>query len=71
MSDVDRKKNILNYSVFTRQQFIKLLVMVRWAKKAKDFQQCTNIHAFIDHQDFCFAKAADDLFRIHQEMRAA
>ncbi|KAF7726089.1 mediator complex subunit [Apophysomyces ossiformis] len=38
MSDVERKRQILNYATFARKQFMKLLVLVKWAENAKDIQ---------------------------------
>jgi hypothetical protein len=40
MNDLDRKRSILNYATATRSQFIKLLVLTRWAKKAKQIYHC-------------------------------
>lgn len=40
MSDVERKRQILNYTTFTRKQFLKLTVLMKWAENADDIQMC-------------------------------
>ncbi|KAJ3186777.1 Mediator of RNA polymerase II transcription subunit 14, partial [Irineochytrium annulatum] len=69
--DLERKEALMKYSLTTRQQLIKLLVLLRWSKVAEDVQQVQNLHAFVDGQDMCFKAAADGLYAIHAEMRNA
>jgi hypothetical protein len=40
MSDVPKKKKMLEYLIETRRQMIKMLVMVKWAKVSKEVEQC-------------------------------
>lgn len=40
MSDVEKKRQILTYTTFVRKQFLKLLVLVKWATNANDIQMC-------------------------------
>lgn len=40
MSDVLKKKKMLEYLLETRRQMIKLLVLVKWAKVSKEVNQC-------------------------------
>ena len=40
MSDVPKKKRMLEYLLETRRQMIKLLVLVKWAKVSKEVNQC-------------------------------
>lgn len=40
MSDVEKKRQILTYTTFMRKQYLKLLVLVKWAESAKDIQMC-------------------------------
>ena len=40
MSDVPKKKRMLEYLLETRRQIIKLLVLVKWAKVSKEVDQC-------------------------------
>ncbi|KAH6569747.1 hypothetical protein BASA60_007403 [Batrachochytrium salamandrivorans] len=67
----ERKKQLLHYCFAKRKLFTKLLVLLRANSKAKDILTCQKVHAFIDNQDNAFARAADDLFAIHNQMRAA
>lgn len=40
MSDVPKKKKMLDYLLETRRQMIKMLVLVKWAKVSKEVEQC-------------------------------
>lgn len=40
MSDVPKKKKMLEYLLETRRQMIKMLVLVKWAKVSKEVEQC-------------------------------
>ncbi|KAG0184516.1 mediator complex subunit [Apophysomyces sp. BC1034] len=71
MSDVERKRQILNYATFARKQFLKLLVLVKWAENAKDIQMCQNIMAFLANQNKIFQDTVDYLHKIHIELPAA
>ncbi|ORZ18119.1 mediator complex subunit MED14-domain-containing protein [Absidia repens] len=55
MSDVERKRQILNYTTFTRTQFLKLM----------------NIMAFLANQNKTFQDTVDYLHKIHIELPAA
>ncbi|KAI8985388.1 mediator complex subunit MED14-domain-containing protein [Pilobolus umbonatus] len=71
MSDVEKKRQILNYATFVRKQFLKLLVLVKWAKNARDIQMCQNIMAFLANQNQIFQITTDYLHKIHVELPAA
>lgn len=40
MSDVPKKKRMLEYLLETRRQMVKLLVLVKWARVSKEVEQC-------------------------------
>lgn len=40
MTDVPKKKRMLEYLLETRRQMIKLLVLVKWARVSKEVEQC-------------------------------
>jgi hypothetical protein len=40
MSDVEKKRQILTYTTFMRKQYLKLLVLVKWAENANEIQMC-------------------------------
>lgn len=69
--DLNRKTLILAYSTRLRQQFIKLLVLVRWSRGADDMQKIQDVLAYLNQQDSCFSMTADALVGIHNEMKAA
>ncbi|KAJ3213066.1 Mediator of RNA polymerase II transcription subunit 14, partial [Clydaea vesicula] len=63
LSHTDRKKQILEHSIFERNQFAKLLVLIRWAKKAAyDTIECQRLLVLQDKTDFCFSTSADMLY---------
>ncbi|KAL1914764.1 uncharacterized protein VTP21DRAFT_8022 [Calcarisporiella thermophila] len=51
MSDTERKRQILEYTMDTRRQFIKLLVLTKWASNAKNVKLCNNIIGFLRQQE--------------------
>ncbi|KAJ3220213.1 Mediator of RNA polymerase II transcription subunit 14 [Clydaea vesicula] len=71
LQHLDRKKQLLDYSIKERSQFSKLLVLIKWAKKAShDINRCQRFHALIDKTDFCFSKSSDILFEISRALKA-
>nr|KAJ3418540.1 Mediator of RNA polymerase II transcription subunit 14 [Polyrhizophydium stewartii] len=70
-SNDERKRQLLEFCFAKRKLFTKLLVLLRFSPRTKDIATCQKAHAFIDGQDYAFARAADDLFAIHGQMRAA
>ncbi|KAG0985182.1 hypothetical protein G6F29_004223 [Rhizopus arrhizus] len=71
MSDVEKKRQILNYTTFVRKQFLKLLALVKWADCADDIQTCQNIMAYLANQNKTFQDTVDYLHKIHVELPAA
>ncbi|SAM07877.1 hypothetical protein [Absidia glauca] len=68
MSDVERKRQILNYTTFTRKQFLKLTVLMKWAENADDIQMCQNVMSFLANQNRTFQDTVDWLHRIHIDL---
>ncbi|KAI8329293.1 mediator complex subunit MED14-domain-containing protein [Chlamydoabsidia padenii] len=68
MSEVERKRQILNYTTFTRKQFLKLTVLMKWAKNADDIQMCQNVMSFLANQNRMFQETVDWLHRIHVDL---
>ncbi|KAJ3228198.1 Mediator of RNA polymerase II transcription subunit 14 [Chytriomyces hyalinus] len=64
----ERKERMLRFSTHWRMQWVKLLVLVRWARRVGDLGSLVNALAFLDIQDSFFSGAADQLFRIHSDM---
>ncbi|GAN01025.1 mediator of RNA polymerase II transcription subunit 14-like [Mucor ambiguus] len=71
MSEVEKKRQILTYTTFVRKQFLKLLVLVKWAENANDMQMCQNIMAFLANQNQIFTSTVDFLHKIYTELPAA
>ncbi|KAG0245694.1 mediator complex subunit [Mortierella sp. GBA43] len=66
MDDGRRKLHILEYALSKREQFIKLLVLTKWAKSANKFQQCQNIVGFLRHENELFSRAVGGLFETYR-----
>ncbi|KAG0317244.1 mediator complex subunit [Dissophora globulifera] len=66
LSDSDKKLHILEYALSKREQFIKLLVLTKWAKSANKFQQCQNIVGFLRHENELFTRAVGGLFETYR-----
>ncbi|KAI1318365.1 mediator complex subunit [Mortierella claussenii] len=66
MNDTQRKLHILDYALSKREQFIKLLVLTKWAKSANKFQQCQNIVGFLRHENELFTRAVSGLFETYR-----
>ncbi|KAI8922807.1 mediator complex subunit MED14-domain-containing protein [Entophlyctis helioformis] len=69
--DIERKRQLIEFCFAKRKLFTKLLVLLRLSPRVKDILVGQKAHAFVEGQDFAFARAADDLFAIHNQMRAA
>ncbi|KAI8087237.1 mediator complex subunit MED14-domain-containing protein [Thamnidium elegans] len=71
MSDVEKKRQILTYTTFMRKQYLKLLVLVKWAESAQDIQMCQNIMAYLANQNKIFQDTVDYLHKIQSGLPAA
>ncbi|ORX51007.1 MED14-domain-containing protein [Piromyces finnis] len=70
-SNEQKKIEIFKFVQSLNQSAIKLLVLIRWAKKSRDVLKCKNICDFLEVQNSYFRGAADALHMVHQEMNAA
>ncbi|KAG0228667.1 mediator complex subunit [Actinomortierella wolfii] len=66
MTDPQRKLHMLEYALAKREQFIKLLVLVKWAKNAADIQQCQNIIGFLQQENEHFTRAVGGIFETYK-----
>ncbi|KAI9317591.1 mediator complex subunit MED14-domain-containing protein [Dichotomocladium elegans] len=69
--DVEKKREILNYLTFVRNQMLKLLVLVKWSKNAEEIQMCQNVMAFLANQNQFFHDATHYLSIIHSDLPRA
>jgi mediator of RNA polymerase II transcription subunit 14 len=66
-TDVERKVEIYNFSARTRQLFVRLLALVKWASGASKVEKSTMIMQFLDKQSMLLVETADMLTRIARE----
>lgn len=64
---MERKVEIYNLSARSRQLFIRLLALVKWAGSASKVDRSTHIMAFLDKQAMLFVDTADMLARMARE----
>ncbi|CAO2624346.1 Mediator of RNA polymerase II transcription subunit 14 [Lemmus lemmus] len=60
-SDVERKIEIVQFASRTRQLFVRLLALVKWANDAGKVEKCAMISSFLDQQALLFVDTADRL----------
>lgn len=63
-TDFERKVEIVNFAERTRQLFIRLLALVKWASGASKIEQCMDIVSFLDKQALLFINTADNMANI-------
>uniref|UniRef100_A0A1B0CC39 Mediator of RNA polymerase II transcription subunit 14 n=1 Tax=Lutzomyia longipalpis TaxID=7200 RepID=A0A1B0CC39_LUTLO len=66
-TDMERKIEIYNFSARTRQLFIRLLALVKWANSASKVDKSAQIMSFLDKQSMLFVETADMLARMARE----
>lgn len=66
-TDMERKIEIYNFSARTRQLFVRLLALVKWANSASKVDKSAHIMAFLDKQSVLFVDTADLLARMARE----
>lgn len=70
-SDVVRKRRLLDVIVKSRQEFVKLYVLIKWASVAKDVSQCIDVVAWLNGQQNCFANLVNVLFNMQRSLLGA
>ncbi|XP_031550485.1 mediator of RNA polymerase II transcription subunit 14-like [Actinia tenebrosa] len=66
-NDIERKIQIVQFASRTRQQFVRLLALVKWAASAERVDKCQVISTFLDQQSMVFVDTADMLARMARE----
>lgn len=66
-TDMERKIEIYTFSARTRQLFVRLLALVKWASSASKVDKSARIMAFLDKQSLLFVETADMLARMARE----
>eukprot|EP00026_Physarum_polycephalum_P000776 Phypoly_transcript_00777.p1 GENE.Phypoly_transcript_00777~~Phypoly_transcript_00777.p1 ORF type:complete len:1315 (+),score=237.69 Phypoly_transcript_00777:105-4049(+) len=70
-SDEQRKKTLVKYLEGSRERFIRLLVLVKWAHYLPNLTNAANIINFLNQQDFFLRDAADSLCHLHTRLYTA
>ncbi|XP_017775770.1 PREDICTED: mediator of RNA polymerase II transcription subunit 14 [Nicrophorus vespilloides] len=65
--DMERKIEIYNFAIRTRQLTVRLLALVKWANSASKVEKSARIMAFLDKQSLLFVDTADMLARMARE----
>ncbi|KAM9851084.1 mediator of RNA polymerase II transcription subunit 14 isoform 2-T2 [Aulostomus maculatus] len=60
-TDMERKIEIVKFASRTRQLFVRLLALVKWASNAGKVEKCAMISSFLDQQTILFVDTADRL----------
>ncbi|KAK3096722.1 hypothetical protein FSP39_002661 [Pinctada imbricata] len=66
-NDMERKVEIVQYASRTRQLFIRLLALVKWAGSATKVDKCAEICSFLEQQSMWFVETADILAKMARE----
>lgn len=66
-TDMERKIEIYQFANRTRQLFVRLLALVKWANSVSKVDKSANIIAFLSKQSQIFVETADALSRMARE----
>lgn len=70
-SDLARKRSLLDYIVGTRQEFVKLYVLTKWADVASEVSRTIDVVAWLNGQSNCFANVVNVLYDIERGLGGA
>ncbi|KAK0042754.1 mediator of RNA polymerase II transcription subunit 14 [Biomphalaria pfeifferi] len=70
-SDMERKIEIFQFASRTRQLFVRLLALVKWANSASKVDKCMDICNFLEQQSMYFVETADSLHKMAKETLAS
>lgn len=66
-TDAERKIEVFQFAARTRQLFVRLLALVKWAASVSKVDKSSSIMAFLDKQSMIFVETADSLSRMARE----
>ncbi|CAG2112067.1 unnamed protein product, partial [Medioppia subpectinata] len=66
-TDMERKIEIVSFASRTRQLFVRLLALVKWAGSASKVDKCATIVQFLDRQSDLFVETADIMAKMSRE----
>lgn len=70
-SDAEKKRMLYNFFESSRQQFVRVLVLARWARGVTSVTRAQEIAAMINVQDRFLTETADKLFNTSQRLQNA
>ncbi|GFO03550.1 mediator of RNA polymerase ii transcription subunit 14 [Plakobranchus ocellatus] len=70
-TDMERKIEIFQFASRTRQLFVRLLAVVKWANSASKVDKCMDICNFLEQQSMYFVETADQLHKMAKETLAS
>lgn len=70
-SDGEKKLRIIDHMQETRKQFIKVLVLVTWAKNASAVSEVIDLKAYLDSRQDVFHKVVWNLYEVRRKMSYA
>lgn len=70
-SDLARKRRLLDYLVRTRQEFVKLYVLIKWSSVSEEVSKCIDAVSWLAGQQNCFANVINVLFGIERTLGEA
>ncbi|XP_071549261.1 mediator of RNA polymerase II transcription subunit 14 [Panulirus ornatus] len=66
-SDMEKKVDIVQYAQKTRQLYVRLLALVKWAASASKVDKCCHIMNLLEKQNNLFTDTADKLYHMTKE----
>lgn len=70
-SDLARKRRLLDYLVRTRQEFVKLYVLMKWSSSSQEVSKCIDAVSWLAGQSNCFSNVINVLFGIERTLGGA
>ncbi|XP_076466284.1 mediator of RNA polymerase II transcription subunit 14-like isoform X3 [Babylonia areolata] len=66
-TDMERKLEIFQFASRTRQLFVRILALVKWASSVNKVDKCADICIFLERQSMFFVETADFLHKMSKE----
>lgn len=70
-SDLAKKRRFLDYVIKSRQAFVKLYVLAKWAKVSKEIAEVVDVVSWLHGQQNCFNNVVNALYGIERMLGGA
>lgn len=70
-SDFTRKRRLLDFIIRSRQEFVKLYVLAKWATVWKEISKCIDVVSWLNGQQNCFNNVINLLYTIERDLGGA